>query len=217
MENRNFGFIDGFTLKLIAIICMLIDHIGAVIFPDIVFLRIIGRIAFPIFCFLLVEGFFHTQSHINYFIRLALFALLSEIPFNLAFYGSLLYPAKQNVFFTLALGLICLFCLEEMNTNQIFVIPLVLIWILAYFIHCDYGVAGVILICLFYMTTEMPPIRLLLSALLLYYFFGTRELYAMIAFIPIALYNGKRGPSVKMFFYWFYPLHLLILYALSIL
>jgi hypothetical protein len=120
--NRR-GF-SGSTLKLVAIITMLIDHIGAAVLSRIVFadgshisesvplylvyngMRTIGRLAFPIFCFLLVEGFLHTRNVIKYAIRLAVFALISEIPFDLALFGKTFYSGYQNVFFTLLIGLL---------------------------------------------------------------------------------------------------------------
>ncbi|MBR1866074.1 MAG: hypothetical protein IJ801_06170 [Lachnospiraceae bacterium] len=193
---------------------MLIDHIGYIFFPHILALRAIGRLAFPIFCFLIVEGFYHTRSHVNYLSRLCVFALISEIPFDLAFFHTIIYLPYQNVFITLALGLASLFCLEEMNTHKLYVIPLVLIWGAAYLVHCDYGIGGVILIDMFYLAREMPFIRLVLCTLTLYSF-GRFELYGVLSMIPITLYNGRRGPNAKMFFYWFYPLHLLALYAIG--
>ena len=214
MEKKSFGFIDNFTLKMIAIICMLIDHMGFVLFDNAYWMRAIGRIAFPIFCFLIVEGFHHTKSPMHYLLRLCIFALISEVPFDLAFWHAPFVWTHQNVFFTLALGLASLFCLEEMNTKRIYVIPLVAIWAAAYFIHCDYGLGGVLLIGMFYLTEEMPWFRALLAALILYLFYNVVELYGLIALIPITFYNGKRGPKTKMFFYWFYPVHLLILFLI---
>lgn len=195
---------------------MLIDHIGYIFFPNVPMFRIIGRLAFPIFCFLIVEGFHHTRNHLNYLIRLSIFAVLSEIPFDLAFYGHIFDLQHQNVFITLALGLSAIFCLEEMNTQRRFTIPFVLVIITAYFAHCDYGIGGVLLICMFYLTRKSPWTRLFLCALILYLFFGSLELYGIAAMLPITFYNGKRGPNVKMFFYWFYPLHLLVLYAIAV-
>lgn len=216
MEEKRRGFLNHFTLKMIAIISMVIDHVGYVFFPSESAFRAIGRIAFPIFCFLIAEGFFHTRNHLNYLIRLAVFAILSEIPFDLAFRNALFDWQKQNVFITLSLGLISIFCLEEMNKSRRFIFPLFLTWAAAYLIHCDYGLGGVLLICMFYVTRNSPGTRLILCALIMYVFYGKFELYGLIALIPIALYNGERGPAAKIIFYWFYPLHLLILFALSL-
>lgn len=214
-QQKQTGFLDSFTLKMIAIITMVIDHVGYIFFPENMTFRAIGRIAFPIFCFLIVEGFHHTRSHTNYLIRLCVFALPSEIPFDLAFFGTVMDWGHQNVFITLALGLASIFCLEEMNTKKIYSIPFVLIFAASYLVHCDYGIGGVLLICMFYLTRETPWMRLILTALILYIFFGAFELYGLIAMVFITFYNGKRGPQVKMLFYWFYPVHLLVLYAIA--
>lgn len=221
MENKSFGFMNNFTLKMIAIITMIIDHIGYIFIPTNTayyqIFRAIGRISFPIFCFLIVEGFFHTRSHVNYLIRLTVFALLSEIPFDLAFHKTPFYWGAQNVFITLALGLFAIFCLEEMNNRRRYVIPLIFVFCVAFVSHCDYGIGGVLLICMFYITRHNPAIRILLTALILYMFYNPLELYGLIALIPIICYNGKRGPKAKMIFYWLYPVHLLILFGLSLI
>lgn len=217
MEKEQVGLFNNFTLKMIAIITMLIDHVGYTLFPHMLVFRAIGRIAFPIFCFLIVEGFFHTRNTWNYLTRLCIFAFLSEIPFDLAFRGVLFDWQHQNVFITLSLGLCALFCLEEMNSRRLFFIPFAIIVTAAHFSGCDYGAGGVLLICMFYITRENKLIQCLLCALLLYVFYGTFELYGLIALIPILLYNGKRGPSTKMIFYWFYPVHLLILFGIEYL
>lgn len=215
LTQKQSGFLDSFTLKMIAIITMVIDHVGYIFFPEDMVFRAIGRIAFPIFCFLIVEGFHYTRSHTNYLIRLCVFAILSEVPFDLAFFGTVMDWCHQNVFLTLAFGLATIFCLEEMNTKKIFAIPFVLLFAASYFVHCDYGIGGVLLICMFYLTRETPWMRLILTALILYVFFGAFELYGLIAMVFIAFYNGRRGPQVKMLFYWFYPVHLFILYAIA--
>lgn len=215
ITEKQSGFLDGFTLKMIAIISMLADHIGYIFFPQDMVFRAVGRIAFPIFCFLIIEGFHHTRNHTNYLIRLCIFAIISEIPFDLAFFGTLMDWGHQNVFLTLAFGLAAIFCLEEMNTKRIYAIPFVLIFAASYLVHCDYGIGGVLLICMFYLTRETPWMRFILTALILYIFYGSFELYGLIAMVFITFYNGKRGPQVKMLFYWFYPVHLLVLYAIA--
>ncbi|MBR1627923.1 MAG: hypothetical protein IJ679_01485 [Lachnospiraceae bacterium] len=94
------------VLKLIAIITMMIDHIGFVIFPQYRFLRAIGRIAFPIFIFMLVEGFYYTHDRRFYLLRLFVFSWISEVPFDLGLYGEMVHPQKSNVFFTLCIGFV---------------------------------------------------------------------------------------------------------------
>ena len=219
MSERK-GFWDNFTLKMIAVIAMLIDHIGYIFINSgtnqYLIFRGIGRVTFPIFCFLIVEGFHHTKSPINYLARLLVFAVISEVPFDLAFFNTVYNPNNQNVFLTLAIGLACLFCLEENRTNRLYSIPFVILFALAYFIHCDYGVGGVLLICMFYITEQFREkflIQLILSGLIFYLFFGIAELPGLIAILLIHFYNGKRGNNkMQWFFYTFYPLHLLILH-----
>lgn len=124
--------LSGSTLKLIAIITMLIDHIGAAVIARLLIagqgsemlykiyyaMRAVGRVAFPIFCFLLVEGFFYTGSRKKYALRLFGFALLSEIPFDLAFSGKTLEFGYQNVFFTLLIGLLTIMLFDAVVKKQ---------------------------------------------------------------------------------------------------
>lgn len=129
MDNGSLRFLDGNALKIIAAVTMLIDHIGAAIllplhltgihangqWIDIYSIfRTVGRTAFPIFAFLLAEGFFYTHSRKKYFGRLVLFALLSEIPYDMAFYGQAVYRNSQNVFWTLAIGFFVIWGLEAL-------------------------------------------------------------------------------------------------------
>ena len=92
---------------------MIIDHTGAVLFPGELMFRYIGRISFPIFCFLLTEGFFHTKDVRKYMLRLGIFAVVSEIPYDLAFRGTVLEFEHQNVFFTLFMGVVMMYALEK--------------------------------------------------------------------------------------------------------
>ena len=116
---KKYEKLDGTTLKIIACISMFIDHFGYICFPGNIALRIIGRLAFPIYCFLLVEGVMHTHDIRRYMFRMFVFALILEIPFDIAFYHDLIYPFHQNVFFTLVLGLITI-CLIR---HRLFKIP----------------------------------------------------------------------------------------------
>ncbi len=129
---------SSFQLKIIAITTMLIDHIGYVIFPDLIILRIIGRLAFPLFAFLITEGYCHTSNFNKYLARLAILAIISQYPFWLAF-G---FDSGLNIFVTLALGLIAIALSDRFGS----IIPVVLLASLADIIGADYRFFGVFLI-----------------------------------------------------------------------
>lgn len=204
--------LNGFTLKLIAIITMAIDHIGACLFPNALWLRCIGRISFPIFCFLLVEGFLHTHNRPRYLIRLCAFALLSEIPFDLAFYGEI-YWDYQNVFFTLALGFLCMLLLESRQKHPcLYSILFLLAFVGAALLRTDYQIPGILLILVFYVFHDNKLGLAISSSLILVLCMGWIEAFGILALIPVFLYNQKRGPAIKYSFYLFYPAHLLLLW-----
>lgn len=212
-RQRTFG-INGFTLKCIAMVCMLIDHTGAVLFPQYRILRMVGRLAFPIYCFLLVEGAMHTRNIRRYELRLLLFACISEIPFDLALFGRIRWD-HQNVFFTLFLGVVTIdFAKQYKNKIMILLITVVAI-MTAKFLHTDYSGSGIVFIVCYYLLYERKILRHLIFAVenLLLYGIGIQS-YASLAAFPMMLYNGQKGPSLKYFFYVFYPLHLLILYLI---
>ena len=226
----------GSTLKLFALIFMLIDHIGAVILEHGVILsynrqlpyalsysaslsvsqidqvlRGIGRLAFPIFCFLLVEGFFHTSNRKKYTFRLFLFALISEIPFDLAFNSSLLEFTYQNVMFTLLFGLLTIWGMEKAR----FVRPLLAILpaaagiFIGWLFQADYDWRGIILIIVLYVFYQYPVEKTIIGCLCLLW-----EPLACLAFIPLNMYNHQKGQGMKYLFYLFYPVHLLILFCI---
>ncbi|MDO4519908.1 MAG: TraX family protein [Eubacteriales bacterium] len=227
---ERFLCLSGSALKLIAIITMLIDHIGAILLvryapanealfhlfgKDYSLYRVsrdIGRIAFPIFCFLLVEGFIHTRNRFRYGWNLFLFALISEIPWNMWHNnGHLLYPLKQNVFFTLFFGYVAFCLLEYFWENQwIQILSVIALLIIAYYFHADYGWKGFIFLLIMYWFRMERPAQAVIGSCWLHY-----EWKALFAFIPINLYNGERGfikgTFGKYFFYAFYPVHILIL------
>lgn len=233
--KAKFG-LSGSTLKWAAIVCMMLDHVGAsilevsmmniwgnsplgdffslqweelYIFDRI--LRYIGRPAFPIFCFLLVEGFEHTRDVKKYALRLGIFALVSEIPFDLALYLEPVCGKSQNVFFTLLIGVLSIWFIREAKDT----IPARLLGlaggaILAEVLGTDYGSFGVGFIILLYILRKNRMWQCLLGALCCLW-----EYTAPLAFVLIALYNGQRGKQHKWFFYWFYPVHLLLYYMVG--
>ncbi|WP_455716104.1 TraX family protein [Anaerosporobacter sp.] len=231
--GRNIKGISGSTIKLIAIITMLIDHSAATIigylpvynstiYTIYVSMRNIGRIAFPCFCFLLIEGFIHTRSRVKYAIRLALFALISEIPFDLALNHELMDNSHQNVFFTLFIGFVTITLLNTViykkQWNKIIKIILALIICaaglkIALVLKTDYDAVGVLTIIIMYLLRNYKTAAMYGGCMTLTLWM-LQEAYAFIGMIPIALYNGTRGFKLKYFFYIFYPAHLLILYAI---
>lgn len=214
MTERKFG-VSGFALKWIAMTSMLIDHMGAILFPQYIQMRIIGRLAFPIYCFLLVEGAMHTSNIRKYEIRLLSFALISELPFDLAFYGTFSFK-HQNVFFTLFLGLLVVDQYQRSREKLSNVLIFVLVMIAAEILHTDYGAGGIVLIFCFYVLNQRALAKQVVFVLVNWLIYGAGvQIYAGLAAIPMLFYNGRRGPAMKYFFYIFYPAHLLILYLIK--
>ena len=203
--------LDGRTLKLVACLCMLIDHLGASCFSSVMVLRIIGRLAFPIYCFLLVEGAVHTHDMKKYILRMGIFALISEIPFDLALFHRVIYPGHQNVFFTLGLGLLAIWFIEhpiehlEIPDNLYKFLVIIAAGLIAEFLNTDYGFTGVAVICVFYHLREQPQLKYPIAALLLAAMGGV-EVYAVLALIPILLYNGRQKPCSTAFIFSIRPI-----------
>lgn len=208
--------LTGFHLKVIAMLAMAVDHVGAILFPEYLILRYIGRLAFPIFSFLLVEGFVHTRNLQRYILRLGLFALLSEIPYNLAFYGEIVCLEKQNVFFALCLGVATLYVILYMSHWWEKGICVFFAMWLAQTIRTDYGGFGIALIIWFYLMYEHKWFKLSGGALWNFYSGIGIQSYGALAMLPILCYNGRQGRRMKYFFYFFYPAHLLVLYLIKI-
>lgn len=220
-------------LKTIAMIFMLIDHLAYVMIERGVglsgnfytidrIMRGMGRIAFPIFCFTIVEGFQKTSDARAYLKRLIIFALISEIPFDLAFRSSIFDMSFQNVFWTLAFGLALLMLYEDrlMPSWQRSLGILACIFVPILF-HTDYSVYGVVTIFLMYLFRN-EPIKVCMAGYIVLLLQSTAEVWAVFGFLLILLYNGQRGRGNKIFYYAFYPGHLLLLvlikpYILSIL
>lgn len=215
------------TLKILACIFMLIDHAGYVLFPNLIVMRIIGRLAFPIFAYFIAEGYRRTKDVTDYLGRLFLFALISQLPFIYAFNIQKLY---LNVFFTLAMGLYAVYAYDK-NKNIYMVI---LIAIACQLIDTDYGAYGVILVFLFNRYHDdfksMVKFVVLLTAAFQFFeagvsYFTVSPQYlhdsllfslviqplSLFSLVLIKFYNGERGFKLKYLFYAFYPLHLIVI------
>ena len=233
--------INNNTLKIIAMILMLLDHLWGTIIPGNQWMTLIGRMAFPIFAFLIVEGFFHTSDLKKYMKRLFIFGLISEIPFNLIYTGSIIFTFHQNVMFTLLLGLLIINEIDKLkNTKEIKkkIIPILKIFLfllISIIGFVDYGVTGVLTIVVFYLFRgfKLAWIGQLISLILLYivffegqsvilnifnheYFLPLQSI-GILSLIFIWLYNGEKGKNnklIKYLFYSFYPVHMLVIYLI---
>lgn len=209
IKNGTAG-LDAFTLKILAAVTMLIDHVGCVFFPENIYFRIVGRLAFPIFAFLIVEGYYHTKDMKKYLIRLFIFAIISELPFDLAFYNEFNFE-HQNVLFTFIIAILAMVIDTRFKRSYGIVAAMVLA-IIAEFLRFDYGMFGVIIVMVFYWNHNLFLNKLLIgTGALLLLAWGIQQ-FAAFAMVPIALYNGKRGITLKYFFYIYYPLHLFLIF-----
>lgn len=216
------------ALKGIACFTMLLDHIGATMVQGYA-LRIIGRIAFPIFCFLMAEGTFYTKNPRKYGLRLMIGALLSEIPFDLAFRGKLTWE-YQNVMLTLFLGFLTVEIIQRTEFDIVKLLAVSGGFALAEWANTDYGGFGVLLVVLFSQTRGKLWFQTIMVAMFSWMINSLKipvlgilvpiEMFAIFAMIPIALYSGRKVTSnraVQWGFYLFYPVHLMILVLVRIL
>ncbi len=194
---------------------MFIDHMGAVFFPGELMFRYIGRIAFPIFAFLLVEGYFHTRDVRRYMLRLGLFAVISEIPYDLAFRETILEFEHQNVFFTLFIGVAMMYALEKSPQWQAKAAEVLLAMWAASLLCSDYRYKGILLIAVYYFLRGRKREEFVLGAGWNFLWNWEIQGYGALASVPIAMYSGQRGRSMKYFFYLFYPLHLAVFYGVA--
>ena len=225
-------------LKIIALITMFIDHFGLVIVyyallrnanPLLVahqgllwdvyhLMRAIGRTAFPIFLFILVRGFIYTHDRKAYTRRLFLFAVLSEVPFDLCVDQTMFSTAHQNVLWTLLFGFLMMWGRDILSKQKLAepvkcLLSLALIGavaLLCWKLNTDYRYKGILILAVLYFVRFDK--KLTLVALVVCFLW---EPAAIFAAIPVAFYNGQRGNMPKHFFYWFYPVHLLALYLLQ--
>ena len=217
-----------FSLHIMAMIFMFCDHLWGTIVPGNDWLTCVGRIAFPIYAFMIVEGYFHTRNVKKYAGRLFVFAFISQIPFSLMLYKQpFVQGGNLNVYVTLFLGLLAVTvldaCIDKYKNNpeiglQILIPGIVFAIIAMYvaeFLHTDYGSFGVLVILLFYIFRNKPIFLWLSLWWSIEQFSDSTEMYALYALIPIFLHNHKKGPGLKYLFYIYYPLHILVLFVLN--
>ena len=228
------------ALHIIAMLFMLMDHLWATLLPAKEWLTCAGRVAFPIFAFMAVEGYFHTRSFKKYILRMLLFAVLSEIPFDLMYGGTWFYPVHQNVLWTFLLSLLGVWLMEQVRKKgktwmYLLVCVLVVLagLVLGTLCMVDYYGAGVLTVFVFYFLHGQKWWCFLGQLAALYWLnvellgglmypvqlFGMefelcQQGLALLALIPIWLYRGRQGYHSKPFQYLcyaFYPVHMLLL------
>ncbi len=227
--SRPAAHLNSFHLKAFACLIMLIDHVGAIFFPTMYVLRMVGRLAFPIFAWMIANGYQHTRNRIKYLMRLSAFALISQLPFSLAFHRGLF--TNLNIFFTLAIGLAAIHYYEVIEARQWKAAAVLGFAFVAELLHTDYGLYGVVTIVLFWIYRQdfrglvrmqvfinaalaLPALLVAVtgnwSALL-----GAMQALSLLSLLLIRQYNGELGPKVKYAFYAFYPGHLLVLHLIE--
>lgn len=243
-RRKGAGIWTGNFLKMIAVLAMILDHFAAAVMeqgilaacngdPDKIrlffnsetgahvliadrILRGVGRISFPIICFLLTEGFFHTRNRKQYLLRIGVCTVVSEVFFDLAIYDSWFYIGYQNIGFTLFLALLVLMGMQHFRRSPAMQILCIAAGSgVSWLIRSDYCIVGIILPAVFYWFANEPVFQLIIGAIVSaaesIRFFGS----AALAYLPIMLYNGKRGYwHLKYFFYVLYPIQFLALYLI---
>lgn len=238
---RQRSYLTGAHLKYIAMFFMLLSHLAQTgfiyglgnkyyVLADIfVFL---GRISMPIFCFFTVQAVIYTKDFRKYMLRMFIFSLISEIPFDLALYGTPFYWESQNVIFTLLMGAITIYGIDYLRKSNYNVVIKVLAGLLiiilarnlSLIMRTDYNVNGIVAIVLLYLAKDNKLLTAL--ALLIAFYFEFRVFgyaipisygFVYLSIPLIMLYNGQKGKQNKWAFYIFYPAHLLLIYLLKLL
>ena len=243
MDHKSRISISSAGLHILAMGLMLCDHLWAMLLPAEEWLTCIGRSAFPIFAFMIAEGYLHTRNLRRYFLRMLVWAFLAEIPFNLMYGGSIFYPYHQNVLWTFLLSLLLILLIDK-SRSRFRPVPAVFLsagltilgFVLGYAAMVDYYGVGVLTVLTFYFFRNQNWKSRLGQFLCLYilnveflggYYYEVQVLgldievvqqgFALLALIPIFLYQGRQGVHNKLFQYFcygFYPVHMLLLFIL---
>lgn len=239
--TKKINGLTSFTLHILAMLFMLCDHLWATLFPAAEWLSCIGRLAFPIFAFMIAEGYSHTSNVKKYVLRLLICAVITEVPFDLFYGGTVFYPFHQNVLWTFLIALLTIILIEKaLKLKKRFLgwvlaaVTVLVSYAVATLAMVDYYGAGILTVLVFYFFRERKwqnfAAQFVCLAVInigmlkgMYYTFTiaghefelAQQSLALFALIPIWLYNGERGYHsrwFKWFCYGFYPAHLIILY-----
>ena len=245
MKNELKFEITSFSLHIMAMIFMLCDHLWGTIVQGNDWLTCIGRLTFPIYAFMIVEGYFHTKNLKKYVGRLLIFAILSEIPFNLAMGSRLFYPIHQNVLWSFLISIGLIHWNEKVKEKNLWkriligFASILIGSIVGIITFVDYYHAGILMVLVFYFFRHKKWWCYLGQFICMWYincdmlgglqyemnvlgqtYFISRQGFALLALIPIWFYKGKQGyhsKTLQFIYYAFYPVHLLILGILKFL
>jgi hypothetical protein len=240
--RKNYFDISSAGLHIIAMVTMLIDHSMKTVIANDGWVFVLGRLAFPIFAFMVVEGYFHTHDYRKYILRMLVFALISEIPYDLMKSGVPFDSYDQNVIWTFFIALICMKIIElakARGKRWVFILTAIVVslagFLLGMLFMTDYGGTGVLMVLIFYFLRKRNWIHMLAQFVLLCFInvglLGALgyavtihnmeiplQAFAVFALIPIWLYHGRQGYHSKPFQYFcyaFYPVHMILLVALT--
>lgn len=219
-----------FHIKILAIVFMIIDHVGYVFFPQVIAFRIIGRLAFPLFAWLIANGAIHTHDMKKYLLRIFLLAVISQIPYILLIQQVDPGYWDLNAIFSLFIGLVGIACIQGINNYLVRILIIMLCALIGNFFTVDYGAFGVLSVIFFYVFFHDLK-KMVLSQIMIYtlptlFILLTTEFnkinivnavepLAVLAVVFIVMYKGKEGPRIKWLFYSFYPLHFFVLYLIK--
>lgn len=229
--------LSALDLKLLAMAAMLVDHMGYLLFPTAMWMRYVGRLAFPIFAFQIAEGWYRTHDREKYTLRLLICAVVSEVPFDLAFSGTPVDPGYQNVLWTFCIAAAALWAMEALRRLQI-PLPLAALcagaagYLLGEALQSDYFGPGVLTVLVFALCRQwhigrLPELAAMLvingwllpsASMTVWGMELPVQLLAAAALPLIWLYRGRKGPHspvLQGIWYAFYPAHLLLLWWLA--
>ena len=232
MDKANkIRILDGTTLKIIAMVSMVFDHVGDMFFPEMTWMRMVGRLAMPIFAFCITEGYIHTRDKKKYLLRMGIFALISEVPFDLAFDGKIGF-SHQNIMLSFFISIVALMLFDLIRGAKIEskgrysvwrtilgILVVIVMAAVAMLVKADYTMFAVGSVFLFYVFKDVNPFVRPIPGVAFLAVTRTMGYYCTtgLSIIPLLLYNGKKGKGLKWLFYVFYPGHLLLLYVIKLL
>lgn len=226
MSADSFRILDRTALKMIAVLCMATDHVGDVFFPEAIWMRCVGRLAMPIFCFFVAEGCRYTAKRGSYLLRMGIFAIISELPFDLAFWGVPVYIKHQNVMLTFFFAIAAIMAYEGISSRLkgkkgvlLGLLAVAACGVSALLLRTDYDIYGVGMVFGFYILKEHGLLAQNTGMLIYQLIMRGKGVgaWAMLSTVPLMMYNGKKGRPLKMFFYCFYPGHLLLIWLVKVM